>query len=87
MPTMTLLVRLGTAVLVAAAFVAIGGLMLATFTAFPDHSGTTELRWGLLALWTLVVPPAWGYRLWRRLGRLVSPSGDAARLRAALSGV
>jgi hypothetical protein len=84
-------VRLGHVLMVviaATSFAAVAVVMAATFAASPDLSGLAQLRWLLLAVWTLGLPPVWGLRLSRRLGRLVParPSG-ATDLSGALAGL
>jgi hypothetical protein len=63
-------------------------LMAASFPASPHQAGRAQVRWLLLAVWTLGLPPVWGLRLSRRLGRLVParPSG-ATDLSGALAGL
>jgi hypothetical protein len=75
--------RLGRAVSVvagAAALLVVAGVMAVTFAAaVPDPAGLASLRWLLLVIWTLALPPVWGWRLGRRLARVQARNGGALR--------
>ena len=80
--------RLFTAAVAIAAFGSVGVVMATTFAASPDQSRLGFLRWLLLAVWTLGLPPVWGLRLGRRLARLApARARDVQELQAGLDGL